>query len=406
MKKYWLVAVGLVLLLSWWVFARQQTIPEVHFAKVTQARIESTISTNGKVDPFDWAAARAESPGVVRTISIQRGANVKAGQMLVTLDTTAAEAELATALARAQEARAELEVLQQGGKASQLSSLGSSTAAAEAAIRIAQRNYDSLQRLQSSQAATPMQVQEAKDALDRAKQQLLALQGQRQTLVTSGDKAVAQARLRDAEAAVAAARHKLELGVVRSPMNGTVYQFDLKVGAYLQPGDLVTLVGNLDRMKVTAYVDEPDLGRLSEHLPVEITWDARPGQKWTGHIDKLPTQVVALGTRTVGEVTTAIENPQHDLLPGVSVNVKITTSVAREALTIPKAALRTLRGSTGVFRLANKTLAWTPIKTGISDVNNVQVLSGLQKGDEVADRVVNPSDAELLDGMRVKPTLD
>jgi hypothetical protein len=108
----------------------------------------------------------------------------------------------------------------------------------------------------------------------------------------------------------------------------------------------------------------------------------------------------------VGEVTTAIENPQHDLLPGVSVNVKITTSVAREALTIPKAALRTLRGSTGVFRLANKTLAWTPIKTGISDVNNVQVLSGLQKGDEVADRVVNPSDAELLDGMRVKPTLD
>src|ERR1700710_2975136 len=132
MKKYWLVAVGLVLLLSRWAFARQQTAPEVHFAKVAERRIESTISTNGKVEPFDWAAARAESPGVVRAISVQRGANVQAGQTLITLDTTAAEAELATAEARAEEARAELDVLQQGGRASQLSSLASSTTSAEA----------------------------------------------------------------------------------------------------------------------------------------------------------------------------------------------------------------------------------------------------------------------------------
>jgi len=403
MKRYWLVGVGLALLGSWWLFAHGQSIPEVHFSKVADKRIESTISTNGKVDPYDWAAARAEAPGVVREISVQRGATVKAGQTLVGLDTTSAQAELAAAEARAQEARAELGVLQQGGKASQLSSLASSTAASESAIAVAQRNYDSLVRLQRSQAATALQVQEAKDALDRAKQQLAAFEAQRQTLVTSGDKAVAQARLRDAEAAVAAARHRLSLGVVRAPMSGTVYQFDLKVGAYLQAGDLVAMVGNLDRMKVTVYVDEPDLGRLSQHLPVEITWDARPGQKWTGQIDKLPTQVVALGTRTVGEVTTAIENPQHDLLPGVSVNAKITTSVAGEALTIPKAALRTAHGVSGVFRLADKTLVWTPVKTGISDVNNVQVISGLHKGDEVADRVVNPADAELLEGLKVKP---
>jgi HlyD family secretion protein len=375
----------------------------VHFTKVEQRRIESTFSTNGKVDPSDWAAARAESPGVVRAISVQRGARVEAGQVLITLDTTAAEAELATAEARVQEARAELQVLQQGGKASQLSNLSSSTTAAETAIAVAQRNYDSLQRLQRSQAATTLQVQEAKDALDRAKQQLAALQGQRETLVTSGDKAVALAKLRDAEAAVAAAKHRLSLGAIRAPMSGTVYQFDLKVGAYLQAGDLVALVGNLDRMKVTVYVDEPDLGRLSPHLSVEITWDARPGQKWTGQVDKLPTQVIALGTRTVGEVTTIIENPHHDLLPGVSVNAKITTSVAGEALTIPKAALRSVQGSNGVFKLSEGTLVWTSIKAGISDINNVQVLSGLQKGDEVADRVINPSDAELLNGMRVKP---
>src|SRR3954470_14564369 len=234
MKKSWLVAAVLVSLLVWWGFTRQQADAEVHFAKVVQTRIESTISTNGKVDPYDWAAARAESPGVVRAISIQRGATVQAGQTLVTLDTTAAEAELAAAEARSQEARAELDVLEKGGRASQLSNLTSSSAAAEASIAVAQRNYDSLQRLQRSQAATALQVQEAKDALDRARQQLTAVQAQRQALVTSGDKAVAQARLRDAQAAVAAARHRLSLAVIRSPAAGTVYQFDLKVGAYLQ----------------------------------------------------------------------------------------------------------------------------------------------------------------------------
>src|SRR5436305_4439292 len=115
MKKLWLLAVLLVFFLAWWAFAHQQDAPEVHFAKVMEARIESTISTNGKVEPFDWAAARAESPGVVRAVSVQQGANVRAGQTLVTLDTTAAQAELAAAEARAQEGRAELDVLQQGG---------------------------------------------------------------------------------------------------------------------------------------------------------------------------------------------------------------------------------------------------------------------------------------------------
>lgn len=406
MKKYWLVFAAAAILGLWWYFAHQQSVPEVHFAEVKPSLLESTISTNGKVDPAEWAAARAETAGVVRSITVQRGQSVIAGQTLVMLDTTSSEAELAAAQARAQEARAESEVLRQGGKASQLSTINSSTLSAEAAIAVAQRNYDSLQRLQRSQAATPLQVQEAKDALDRAKQQLSAFQAQRQSLVTATDRTVAEAKLRDAEVAVAAAKHKLSLSSIKSPLTGTVYQFDLKVGAYLQPGDLVALVGNVNQVKVTVYVDEPDLGRIAQHLPVEITWDARPGRTWSGQVDKLPTEVIALGTRTVGEVTTVIDNPEHDLLPGVSVNARIVASVAKDALTIPKAALRSLKGANGVFRLSDRSLAWTPIKTGISDVNSVQVLSGLQKGDKVADRVIDPSDAELLDRMRVKPSFD
>ena len=406
MKKYWLLLVLPGLLILWWGLNHRQSSVTVHFATVKQTQIESTVSTNGKVDPAEWAVARAETAGVVRSIMTQRGATVGAGQALVALDTTAVQAELAAAQARFQEAQAEVLTLGQGGKASQLSSLTSSVASAQTAVSVAQRNYEVLQRLAAQQAATKLQVQEAKDALERSKQQLMAYQDQRKTLVTASDKTVAQARVQDAQAAVAAAQHRVALGTVRSPMAGTVYQFDLKVGAYLQPGDQVALVGNIDQVKVTIYVDEPDLGRVAEKMPVMISWDARPGQKWWGEIDKLPTQVVALGTRTVGEVTTVVNNPNHDLLPGVTVNATVISKVVKDALSIPKAALRNIRGTSGVYQLKGSSLAWTPIQTGISDVNNVQVLTGLQKDTQVADRVVEPSDAEIKDGLRVRALIN
>jgi RND family efflux transporter MFP subunit len=217
---------------------------------------------------------------------------------------------------------------------------------------------------------------------------------------------VAQARLHDAQAEVSLAQHRVALGNIKTPISGTLYQFDLKLGAYLQPGDIVGLIGDLEQVKVTVYVDEPDLGRVAEGMPVTITWDARPGQKWFGHVNKLPTEVTALGTRTVGEVTTIVDNPNHDLIPGVTVNATIISKVVSDALAIPKAALRVIQGVNGVYKLQGDHLVWTPVKPGVSDINNVQILEGLKQGDKVADRVVEPSDAEITNGMRVRATVD
>jgi multidrug efflux pump subunit AcrA (membrane-fusion protein) len=120
----------------------------------------------------------------------------------------------------------------------------------------------------------------------------------------------------------------------------------------------------------------------------------------------MPTEVVALGTRTVGEVTTMVDNPNHDLLPGVTVNAIIVSKVQQDAVSIPKGALHSMDGRSGVFKLAGDKLQWTPVAAGISDVNNVEITSGLDLGDKVADRVVSPPDAEIKDGMRVSVSQD
>ena len=402
MKKSWLILLLPAALVLWWVLSHRESSTVIHFSPVTKSTIESTVSTNGKVEPAQWAAARALSAGVVSSVSVQRGDSVKEGQPLVTIDTRLVQSELAGALARKQEAQAEASTVSQGGKAATLASLDDSLRAAKVAVDVAQRNYDSLQRLLPQQAATKFQVDDAKDALERAKLQVASIENQRKTVVTASDKSVALARVNDAQAAVDLASSRLQYGVVRSPLNGTLYQFDLKRGAYLQPGDLVGLVGTIDRVKVVVYVDEPDLGRVALGMPVSITWDALPGKKWNGRVDRLPSEVVALGTRTVGEVTTIVDNPNRDLLPGVTVNVTIISSVVKDATSIPKAALRSMKGETGVYKLVGDHIEWTPVKAGMSDISNVQILSGVSGSDKVADRVVDPSDAELKNGMRVK----
>lgn len=400
MKKSWLLLLLPLALIIWWGVGRGNSAPVVHFAEVRRTTIESTVSTNGKAEPAQWAAARAENPGVVTAVAVQRGQNVTAGQVLVRLDTAAAQSSLAAADAQQQQAETDLSTLNTGGRLSQRASLQDQIRADQTAVEAAQRTYDSLQRLAEQQAATKLQVQDAKDALERARLQLESAQNQQRALVTPSDKTVAQARLRDAQAAVALARHQIALGSIAAPISGTLYQFDLKIGSYLQSGDLVGLIGNVSQMKVTVYVDEPDLGRVGLGMPVKVTWDARPGQIWWGKVDHMPTEIVALGSRTVGEVSTVVDNPNHDLLPGVSINALVISDTVRDTLSVPKAALRNLNGSDGVYKLVNDAIRWTPVKAGVSDVNNVQILAGVAPG----DKVVDSSENELTDGMRVKPT--
>ena len=95
--------------------------------------------------------------------------------------------------------------------------LNDSIASAQAAVDVAQRNYESLQRLADKQAATKLQVQDAKDALDRAHLHLYGSERSK-TNAGYGDRpSVAEAKLRNARSAVALAQHKLRLATVSAP---------------------------------------------------------------------------------------------------------------------------------------------------------------------------------------------
>jgi HlyD family secretion protein len=134
---------------------------------------------------------------------------------------------------------------------------------------------------------------------------------------------------------------------------------------------------------------------------VRITWDALPGKEWNGLVEKRPSEVIALGTRQVGEVLCTIDNAAHELVPGTNVNAFILTQVVKDVLTIPKASVRRDNGI-GVFVLQpDATIRWQPIKTGASDALRVEVVNGLKDGDAVAE----PTEQPLKNGVKVSASL-
>lgn len=396
MKKILLLlTLAAVLVAAWWFWSRKNAPPEVVFARAKRERLVSTLNTNGHVEPIEWVAIRAEREGVVRKIHVERGGRVAAGAAVAEMDSSDARAELAAAESRITQASAEIETLQRGGRAAETAEIESSLKRARLDLDLARKEYDSVSRLVASNAATRQEADAAREKVQRAELLIRSLEEKRAALVTPEDRTVAQSRLRDAQAAAELARRRIALGVIRSPIAGTVYGLPARTGAYLSPGDPVAEVGRLERVRVIVYVDEPELGRVEKGMPVSITWDALPGRRWGGTVERLPTEIAALGTRQVGEVVCIIDNPGRELLPGTNINAEIRSQVVDNALTIPKEALRRQSQQAGVLLLTGDRVEWRAVETGISSVTRVQIAKGLEEGDAVAlptERPLNPGD--------------
>ena len=382
-----------------WYFIKRPAVPTVLFAKTTRQTLSNVLSTNGKVEPVEYMEARVQSPGLVKRVLAHNGDSVRKDQVLAELSEPGLQQELDAALAREAQARADLQTFQAGGRSSDTAEIDGTVNRLKTDRDAAQRNLDSLQRLVEKQAATAYEVQQARQSVHSLDVQIEALQQRRAALVGKGDLGSAQARLQEAQANVQLARTRIAQDVIRSPIAGTIYDLPARAGSFLNAGDPVASVGNLNPVRVRVYVDEPELGRIAPGERVRITWDALPGKEWTGTVEKRPTEVVALGTRQVGEVLCTIDNPMRELVPGTNVNAFILTQVIDNALTVPKVSVRRDAGVGAYVLQKDNTVRWQQIVTGASDALHVEVVTGLQDGDAVSEA----TDLNLKSGQKVNP---
>lgn len=385
----------------------RQPVAKISAVTPIRENVVSSINSNGKVEPISPYVMRAQLDTFVEKIHGLEGQPVKKGQLLLELNVKDVAAQLAEARAKLLRAQDDLRSAKAGGKADEVARVAGDLAKVQAERDRLQKNHDALVRLIAKQAATQDELATNDLALTKAQAELARLTATKEEF----DRAVrldagrAALQVQQAESQVAALLEKVQNGRITAPADGTLYSLPVKTGDYVKVGDLLLEMADLHKVRVRAFIDEPELGNLEPGQAVSITWDGLPNRIWMGKTEIIPKQVVARGTRSVGELLCSVNNEKLELLPNTNVSVRIKSRERINVLTVPRGAVETDAGHRFVFvvkknelGIGKSTLEKREIQVGIADATSYEVVSGLRDTEMVA----LPGDVDFRDGMAVK----
>jgi HlyD family secretion protein len=385
----------------------RQPVAKINAVTPARENVVSSISSNGKVEPIAPFVVRAQLDTFVEKISAVEGQQVKKGHPLLELNVKDAEAQLADARSKLLRAEYDLRAAKAGGRSDEAAKTEGALVNAVAQRDRLQRNHGALERLIAQQAATKDELAANDLELARAQSQVTQLTAAKLEFergvkleANSGSLQVDQLRSQ-----VAALEEKVRDGHIAATADGTLYSLPVKAGDYVKVGDLLAEMADLHKVRVRAFIDEPELGGLEPGEPVRITWDALPNRTWMGKTQVIPKQVVQRQARSVGELLCEVNNDKLELLPNINVDVRINSRERTGVLTVPRGAVELENGRRFVFvvlrnalGVGRATLEKREIHVGIADAANYEVIGGLNEGEMVA----LPGEVDLKDGMAVK----
>jgi HlyD family secretion protein len=385
----------------------RQPVAKLSAVYPSRENIVSSISSNGKVEPISASIIRAQLDTFVEKVAVLEGQQVKKDQLLLELNVKDAAALLAQARSRLLKAQDDFRAARSGGRSDDSARITGDLAKEIAERDRLQRSHDALQRLLAQQAATKDELAANELELTKAQAEVTRLTAAKQEFDRGVhlDSQRSSLQVQQAQSEVAALEVKVRDGHITAPADGTLYSLPVRQGDFVKAGDLLAEMADLHKVRVRAFVDEPEIGGLRPNEPVRITWDAMPDRIWQGVTEIIPKQVVPRGTRSVGELLCSVNNDKLELLPNVNVNVRINSQERSNVLVIPRGTVASESGKRYVyvvraaeFGVGKKVLEKREIQVGIADSVHYEVLGGLSAKDLVA----LPGDVELHDGMYVK----
>ncbi len=393
------VALGVVLLI---VLGERGPAPQVQIVSVAREDLTAFITGNGKVEPISPTVARAQFPAFVADVKATEGQSVHKGQWVLTLDAADVRAQLSQARADLLAAQTDLRNAHAGGPPDEVAQLQGNLQNAETQVASLERTQQSLSQLVAKGAATQEEVAQNQTALATARANLQIYQQKKAALEQRASVNVegASLRVKQQQDLVAALEEKVRSATVIAPADGTLYSLPVRKGDFVKLGDVLAEMADLRHVRVRAFVDEPDLGSLGQNQGVQVLWDAMPNRIWNGKVEQVPKQVVARGSRSVGEVLCSVDNDKVELLPNVNVEVRILVHQQRGVLVIPRGAVQSDRGQHFVLAYDGDAVHRRDIKVGVAGADKYEVLAGLTLGDKVAQPL--PGEADLRDGMKVR----
>ena len=220
--------------------------------------------------------------------------------------------------------------------------------------------------------------------------------------------------LRSAEISMQNLQDAMNNYTITAPISGTIIEKDAKVGDAVKAGDTLCIVYDLSYLEMSINVDELQISSISVGQQVQITADAVQDKTYVGTVTRVSMKGASNGGTTTYPVTIRIDDTDG-LRPGMNANAEIVVAEAKNALVVPNAAV--VRGSYVLVTKDSPSAAnadtameapegfvYVPVKTGVSDDDYTQIVSGIQEGDTIGyDPSSVSSDSYYDDGGYIMP---
>ena len=355
----------------------------VEVVVLQQGPLVRTLQFSARVATLSRVDVGSTVTGRVAKVRVDEGAQVRAGDVLVDLESDELRAALAQALATERQAEARIAGLRSTGRLSARAGLSQ----AEATLRAAEAELVRAQQLVAQGFVSASRVDEARRAVDVARAQQSGAQAQSEANEDSGTEvAQAQAQLALARAATAAARARLAQAAVLAPADARVLLRQVEPGQIVQPGKALLSLALAGPTQLSAQVDERFLDQLRPGQKAAVVADAFAGQRFAATVLSIAPSVDA--QRGAIEVRFSLgAEPPAFLREDMTLSVEVETARREQALVLPLAALQpTANGQTMVLVVADGHAKARSVQLGLRTLDAAEVLQGLAAGDAVVLR--------------------
>ncbi len=369
----------------------------VNVGQVQRKTIVEMIPANGKIQPVTEVKISPDVSGEIVELNYKEGDPVKQGDLLIKIKQDVYISAVDRAEASLNSTKAQY--MQQKAQLAQI-----------------ELNFKRNKTLYEQKAISQSDYETALSQYEVAVEQLKA----------------AEYNIKSANASLKEAKENLIKTTIYAPMTGIVSKLSVEkgervVGTSQMAGTEMLRIANLQEMEVLVDVNENDIIRLKQNDTAYIDVDAYPGRKFKGTVTQIANSAKNTGTTVTDQVTnfevkvSILPESYQDLLeqtripfrPGMSASVTIRTEERENVLAIPLQAITTrtdLRDSLQkddlveqvfVYDPATSTVKTAVIKTGIQDMNDIEVVQGLEDGTEIVTGPFNAISRLLKDGSAV-----
>jgi len=346
----------------------------VKTATATAGSVDRNVEFSGVLVPERTVNIYAKLAGQATYVGADVGNTVKAGQLLVQIDTKELNAQLKVAEA------ALAGVTDQAAQAK----IGVETARLN--LDLAQRAYDRTKTLSEQKVVTQSQLDDAQTKLDLAKS---AFDNASQQYATVSDSGVAQAT-----AQVNLIRVQISNSTITSPISGVITNRNINLGEITSLSTPLMSVAETATLKLQGNLSQEDVVHLSVGNKVQVSVDVVPGKTYTGRVDQVGP--VAAATGQYFPVVVRLPN-DGKLLAGMTAKASFALNSV-QGIRIPLSAISSGEdGQAFVFVVSGGTVHKRAVTLGMKNDTDAQVISGLQAGELVATTNVDA----LQDGMGV-----